>query len=370
MRQQPTMPMRQQPTMPMRQQPTRSVRASLVWLGAVLGLVGMLGTLGLRSSSAGELPMVTGKLAVGTHTVKLEQGKTYQITATGEGFRPQIQLLGQVGLIEPEKQQPGTYRVFITPEKTQEYRLLVFIDPTAPIQAKDQFEYRLTFQEVKSVDGLLLNVRREWTEDDPLYTNGSAFKDFTLDLKKGYTYTIDLISRDAGVDPYLYLEDSNREVVAEDDDSGGGLNSRLSFAPSKDGKYRIIATTLNQTLGTFQLKVKAERQLMSIEDELTINDVPYRNGHYCKIIKLKLKARHIYTIDLVQREGGWDPYLYLENDKMEVLAQDDDSGGMLNARLRYVPKQTGEYRIIATTFAPDMVGGFRLTVREEPPEAD
>lgn len=346
------------------QQPNWTAGTGLVLAGVLVCW------LAIDPISAGELSEVKGKLTVGTHTVKLEQGKTYQITAIGEGFRPQVQLVGQVGLIEPEKQQPESYRVFITPEKTQEYRFNIFIDPTAPIKVKDNFEYRLAFKEVKSAEGFLLNVRRAWTEDDPLYTNGSAFKDFTLDLKKGFTYTIDLISRDPGVDPYLYIENSDKEVIAEDDDSGGGLNSRLIFAPNKDGKYRLIATTLNQALGTFQLKVKAERPLMSIEDEITINDVPYRNGHYCKIFKVNLKARHRYTIDLVQREGGWDPYLYLEDEKMDVLTQDDDSGGMLNSRIRYVPKKTGEYRIIATTFAPEMVGGFRLTVREEAPEED
>jgi hypothetical protein len=46
-----------------------------------------------------------------------------------------------------------------------------------------------------------------------------------------------------------------------------------------------------------------------------------------------------------------------------VVAQDDDSGGDLNARIVYAPPQDGEFRVIATTLNKAL-GGFTLTVRQ------
>jgi len=78
-------------------------------------------------------------------------------------------------------------------------------------------------------------------------------------MKAGETYIIDLVRPekiDFNLDPYLFLEDKNKQVVAEDDDSGGNLNARIVFTPKTDGEYRIIATTLVPATGGFTLTVR------------------------------------------------------------------------------------------------------------------
>ena len=71
----------------------------------------------------------------------------------------------------------------------------------------------------------------------------------------GQTYTIDLES--ATMDSYLYLFDSKTALLAQDDDSGGDLNSRITFRADADGVYHIIATTLGgDETGDFTLKVR------------------------------------------------------------------------------------------------------------------
>jgi hypothetical protein len=46
-------------------------------------------------------------------------------------------------------------------------------------------------------------------------------------------------------DSYLYLEDTNGNVLAEDDDSGGNLNARIIFTPTYTGTYNVVATSFN-----------------------------------------------------------------------------------------------------------------------------
>jgi hypothetical protein len=58
------------------------------------------------------------------------------------------------------------------------------------------------------------------------------------------------------LDPYLFLYDANREELAKDDDSGGGLNARITFRATADGIYRIRATSFNGGRGPFTLTIR------------------------------------------------------------------------------------------------------------------
>ena len=69
---------------------------------------------------------------------------------------------------------------------------------------------------------------------------GTASKVHSVVLKRGKTYTIDLVS---AFDNYLRLESSKGMRLAEDDDSGGGLNARIVHAPTFDDTYKIVATS-------------------------------------------------------------------------------------------------------------------------------
>jgi thiol-disulfide isomerase/thioredoxin len=61
-------------------------------------------------------------------------------------------------------------------------------------------------------------------------------------LQGGTTYTIDMEGKN-NFDTLLRLEDANKKELANDDDGGKGLNSRIVFKAPEDGLYRIIATS-------------------------------------------------------------------------------------------------------------------------------
>jgi tetratricopeptide (TPR) repeat protein len=71
------------------------------------------------------------------------------------------------------------------------------------------------------------------------------------------TYAILMASpSQKALDPYLLLEDADGQHLAEDDDSGGGLNARIIYRVFRDGVYRIRATSFNAGLGDFNLTVR------------------------------------------------------------------------------------------------------------------
>ena len=83
---------------------------------------------------------------------------------------------------------------------------------------------------------------------------GKLGKVYSVTLKAGQSYTIDLES--GTMDSYLYLFDAKTKLLAQDDDSGGDLNSRITFRAERDGVYHIVATSLDgDETGEFTLKV-------------------------------------------------------------------------------------------------------------------
>jgi len=77
--------------------------------------------------------------------------------------------------------------------------------------------------------------------------------DFKMEV--GKTYTIDLISDD--FDAYLRVEHEEKGKLAEDDDGGGFLNSRIVFTPTADGTYRLVVTTCDAgQFGAYRLTIR------------------------------------------------------------------------------------------------------------------
>ncbi len=97
----------------------------------------------------------------------------------------------------------------------------------------------------------------EFSNDDPKAFNQFHYKIFTVQLEQGKIYRIDHrgTGDDPKFDPFLFLEDANGVQLDQDDDSGGGLNSRIIFKAPKTGQYRVIATTfVPKQTGKFTLE--------------------------------------------------------------------------------------------------------------------
>jgi hypothetical protein len=182
----------------------------------------------------------------------------------------------------------------------------------------------------------------------------------------GRSYTIDLVGP---FDTYLRIEDSTGRNLAQDDDGGDGLNSRLTFRPERNDTYRVIATSCGpNTVGDYTLRIQPnspEQLVLHARGQLTRND-PFdkvRQQSHCKNYSVRLEANRSYVIDLESMQ--FDSYLRLEDAAGTNLAQDDDGGGNLNSRINFRPTQSGLYRVIATSLGGGSIGEFVVTVRQE-----
>lgn len=70
------------------------------------------------------------------------------------------------------------------------------------------------------------------------------------------------------------------------------------------------------------------------------------------------------SIDLVSHE--FDAYLLVTGPGLAQVLEDDDSGGACHARITFVPKDSGNFRVVVSSSLPNQTGTYTLTVFRQP----
>jgi len=103
---------------------------------------------------------------------------------------------------------------------------------------------------------------------------------------------------------------------------------------------------------------------INIDSDLNQNDKGYGdNKQHAKIYLVKMVKDKTYQLDMISDQ--FDSYLYVEDGKMKLLAEDDDSGGDLNSLILFKAPADGVYRIICTSFGGAMTGNYTLRIEEK-----
>src|SRR5689334_16918165 len=107
----------------------------------------------------------------------------------------------------------------------------------------------------------------------------------------------------------------------------------------------MVVSVSNPAPGNEKNEPDADRKTVDqpivIMDRLTDDDARDRvltnSAHKAHVVELK--AGRSYQVDLMKKDNKqqFDPYLRIEDSAGKQLAQDDDSGGNLNARIRFTP---------------------------------
>jgi hypothetical protein len=212
----------------------------------------------LLAQTSASAQQFKGQIKVGIHKTKLEAGKIYSVemvsNCSDRDFPITECFPTRLNIVFATKIRDDL--MYVIPTKTEEHTFFI-ISQLGPLDSAI-IDYTL---KVKPLAGDLAKpiVQKKITiaDNDPIYqARNSRHKVETVKLKAGNTYVIDLVKTNDMQDPYLYLEDGNMKIQAQDDDSGGDLNARLVYQPQQDGDYRIIATTLNNSTGDMNLTVR------------------------------------------------------------------------------------------------------------------
>jgi len=133
--------------------------------------------------------------------------------------------------------------------------------------------------------------------------------------------------------------------------------------PVDNQKDKVVVPGNNDKGKIFQVPLNG----LMLSDKLAVNDPrdTVYGQSFCKIYQVWLVARKTYTIRMnAQDQRQIDALLRLEDANFKQLAENDDAPGekTLNSRIDFICPQTGVYRVIATSFRPNEVGNFTLTI--------
>jgi hypothetical protein len=196
-----------------------------------------------------------------------------------------------------------------------------------------------------------------------------AGKSHVVKLTGGKKYQMDLVKEEGMLDPLLIVQDSQGQLLFLDDDGGGNLNSRLHFYSVITSNYTIWAAAL-QGEGKYALAIK---EVPLSKDETVLHEVG-PDGVKLKgsltrtdrafTYRFKLERTKRYVIDMIAANPKQlDPFLKVYGADGKLLAQDDDSGGDLNARLTFQAPVSGTFFVTAFPLAGG--GDFTLEIRPE-----
>lgn len=215
------------------------------------------------------------------------------------------------------------------------------------------------------------------------YYYGSHAKLITFDAQAGQTVSIQMESGD--FDSFLELRGPNKDLVAYDDDSLGGTNSRIpgptgTLTLPTSGTYTIVATSYYLHDGTFRLKVEfggpqdpppADSQPVPItgcpfsaDGQLTeSSSTDGRRGLLYRTQAYTVQAYAGQRLDVAVTDPTFDSFLYLIAPTGAVAASNDDADTGNGSHLSGVLSTGGQWRIEVTSFAPFTTGSYKLQVQ-------
>jgi hypothetical protein len=184
--------------------------------------------------------------------------------------------------------------------------------------------------------------------------NPLANKELTVQWEKG---TETLKSNKDGVVRWPLLSDKSRNLALQ---LPKGTRAMLALTDT-DGfglKFNEADLTVEKVKSAVGPIVKTFDGKLSADDPLDRD----RTKSHAKVHEFQMKAGKTYTLDLMSDD--FDAFLRIEDDAKFKLAEDNDSGGSLNSRIVFTPKEDDNYRLNVTSFEGGQTGAYRLTIRE------
>jgi len=215
--------------------------------------------------------------------------------------------------------------------------------------------------------------------------DGKPMHTYNFQCTAGQAIQMDIIS---DWDNYAIIFDPMGNNVAHDDDSGGGLNARITYTCPQTAIYRLAVTTYSASTATglYTMKVQALGiptplgqptpigqpqpivQPMAAEPtnpiaapgqtayiaigqtmrgRLEPGDQLMTDSTYADLWQFQGTAGQTVQIDV--RSEEFDTYMQLLDANGNKLGEDDDSGGGTNSRLIFALPATGMYQIVVNS---------------------
>lgn len=201
---------------------------------------------------------------------------------------------------------------------------------------------------------------------------------FYFQARRGDVVAVQMTPIGGNLDPLLLLADNAGNVLAMADDTAEGFSAAIATVEiPEDNYYFIVATRFGHSLGVTEGNFELALQRVGV---LSVAGVFLNYGdsvvglvdEQSPQVNYTFEARRgdIVNVRMQRISGNLDPYVYIMDENGQVLAANDDQGGLLDAAIEdFLILDPGTYTIVATRFgeAAGMTeGSFVLTLETAP----
>ncbi len=208
--------------------------------------------------------------------------------------------------------------------------------------------------------------------DDTL-RSGEAVDVYRLDGRPGLSVRLDLTSDD--FDTYLILQDPAGQQVENDDADRPG-HSMIEHDLTELGEYRIMVTSYEAgESGGYELAIDLSGAAPVVErrrDVATLavggssagslgrGDGQLESGEYRDIYVFNGTEGDGVSVEMTSSQ--FDTYLIVVTPEGDTIQNDDDEGNTSKSRIDLVLRETGRYRIIATSYRAGDTGQYEVSL--------
>jgi hypothetical protein len=246
----------------------------------------------------------------------------------------------------------GVYTVAVsaTVEQDTPYKFLL---ENAPVASDDAPRTALTFgqavkAELKSGDG----IRSD---------NGGLMDIYELRVEERSMVEIRMSSRE--IDTLLELQSADGHVIASNDDAEG--TDAVIREPLAPGVYRVVATEFQNAPGSYDLVATRVADQPVVIEEIAVGatvigrieptDVRVSGGRApADVYRMRLEAGQQVTIRM--HSESLDSQLRVLDETAFVVAENDDYGQGLDARVSFTASAAGEFKILCGSYGEPRPG--------------
>ncbi len=329
--------------------------------------------------AAGDTTLRSGEYR-DSYTFQGRQGQMVTVDLRSAAFDPYLIVIDPSGkqhdnddhegdshrsLVSYELPEDGAYRVWATSYKSGEtgaydLRIQVGSAAAAEVAARPRVE-----------NGRLA------AGDDTLRT-GEYVDQYTLEGRPGQHVTVDVASND--FDTYVMVLPPRGERLWNDDVEDRPRHSVIEADLTEAGQYRVAVTSYKRgETGLYELRIdyaaaaaanappSSSRDVGAIAygetqaGTLAADDARLSRGEYRDLYAFEGSTGDSIIVELASSD--FDPYLALIPPDGEQIDNDDADGRQDLSRVSLRLRASGRYRILATTYAAEKTGNYRLSLR-------
>ena len=197
---------------------------------------------------------------------------------------------------------------------------------------------------------------------------------YEIKLTEGRTYQFEL-KRSTLDDPYLILENSQLESLAEDDNSGYEINNALiTFTAPYTGDFYLTATDSGYRWGSYTLNTQQLNYDESKDTANSINpgetrqgSISYEGDNDWYKVNLSSKKGYRFSVEGIELK---DPKIQLRDSFGALLAENDNVDKSNDPILNFQPTTNGVYFLDVSDSSDNKTGSYKLTALQTDESTD